>query len=173
MDQRTGPIHLTASCSSPYNKSVELERQIRLPAEFRMRFIVGRVVVLVPAFLAVVGLVGIVRPSILAPMIGVKLLLLLFVWWLASRSASKHEMFIETLGVGVRLYGIPDGVASHLVPLAGAGLIVGLFQSATRRDWRWLVVVAVICGLIGAGLLIRWIIYDRWLQAWLTSELAT
>ena len=131
--------------------------------EFKRRFLVGRVFLLVPAFWAVLTLAWIANPRAFWIMFATHLGVLAFAGWLAARSAPRHLAFAREMGLGMVRFGAPDNVRSQFLPLTGAALIVGSINGFTRHDWRWVLLALAFAGLLGAGLLVRWVLYDRWL----------
>jgi hypothetical protein len=62
-----------------------------------------------------------------------------------------------------------DAVRASILPLVGASAIIGVLMSVIKHDWRWLIVVGGIAFLLGSGLVLRWVIYDRWITALLPT----
>lgn len=131
--------------------------------EFKRRFVVGRAFLLVPAFWAVLTLAWVLNPRVFWIMLATHIGVLAFAGWLAARSAPRHLALAREMGSDMVSFGIPDNVRSHLLPLTGAVLIVGSINGFIRHDWRWVLLALALAGLLGAGLLVRWVLYERWL----------
>jgi hypothetical protein len=125
---------------------VEIDEQ-----EFKRRFVVGRVFLLVPAFWAVLTLAWIINPHVFWSLLATHIAVLAVAGWLAARSAKRHLEFAREMGPDMVTFGIPDNVRSHLFPLTGAVLIVGSINGIIRHDWRWVLLALALAGLLGEG----------------------
>jgi len=93
------------------------------------------------------------------PLIAAKYVLALgFVGWRAQQRALEERRLLEQFaGIGI------DSVYSSGVPLIAAICVLGVVLSIVSADLRWLLVVGAIGALLAIGLLLRWLVFDRWL----------
>lgn len=139
-------------------------KPFRLPEEFTRRYVASRVLILFPAMATLLVLVAIVKPAVFLPIFLAEVGFLALSVWLYFRSSARSREEIEAYAPYLGAEVVSDTLKSHLIPLTGAVIVLGVCHSISRKDWRWMVVICGIGCLIGAGLYIRWVLYDRWLH---------
>jgi hypothetical protein len=137
-------------------------RRIQLPDCFEARYVVGRSLFLVPV-----------------------LTFLLFVFWRVHSSwfwlfEIKYVIFV---GIGVwmtidkvesernsveKYWSIHSkctiSLPTEFFILTAVGLTVGAIMALVKTDWRWIAVASVLCVLMWLGLVLRSLVYYRWLN---------
>jgi hypothetical protein len=129
------------------------------------RFVASRVLWMFPSFAAIVAFTWAANSTRFPLMLLAHIGLLAFIAWLAYRQSDLERQSVEEwIHIDFRFAETRDGgIRSHWLPLSGAVLITGSIWAIIRHDARWLIVVAVVGALLGVGLVLRWVVYDRWL----------
>jgi len=131
--------------------------------EFNTRFLLGRVFLLLPVFTALLARFWTISPGKFWVSLSLYSIVLAFSTWLAIRSAPRHLALSREMGSAMVQVGVPDDVRSHVIPLGAAAVVVGTIMGLIKWDLRWLLLASIFAGLLGVGLLFRWMVYERWL----------
>ncbi len=144
----------------------------RLPQSFDNRFIAGRTLTFLPLFGTVALAVARHRTAWSLPIVVQRIAGLLFISWLAWRRAKIERPELERYANenAAWLRGLNIGKAkTDFLPACVGALLAGGIMAAVKHDVRWLVLGLLSTALIAFGLLLRWLVYDRWLDRLLSE----
>lgn len=144
----------------------------QLPAQFEVRFVVGRVLWFLPVLIAMGALVWKMDSPLRALMLAKYAIAIGLIAWTSFRKAGIERFRIERFArndLGDGPVDAIDNASSHAGPLAIALVLVGAAWSAVMTDIRWLYLTGGLGLMIGIGLGLRWLIYERWVIAQLRT----
>jgi len=125
----------------------------------------SRLVMVLPLFSTIVVFAGRIGPGKFAGMCALYGLVILGLWiFLALAVLPKFKLIIGVYGGDVLRHGLPDPVSSHVKPLGIAVLGMSAVISVVRQSWHWAPIIWALGILLALGLLMRWLIFDRWLE---------
>ena len=142
-------------------------RAVSLPLDLELRFVASRVLMFLPVFSALLWVFWRMHTAWFPLFLAKYIFLLAIVSWSAWRRSERERFSIERYAAEdpefARLHGFDRG-KDHLLPLIGAVLIIGAAWSAGKGDVRWLLLTSILGGLLALGLLLRWLVYERWVS---------
>lgn len=150
----------------------ELSRPIVLPLSFEIRFIVGRTLQFVPILTAVLVLMLRIGTPFLWLFVAKYVLFVLLLIWISHGQAEQERFSLERMAQensSVLRASNFSFLKVDLLCLVSASLLVGGTFAAWRGDARWLIVGIALGVFLTLGWLMKWLIYDRWLDGQLKN----
>ena len=145
-------------------------RRFQLPDSFETRFVVGRVLFLIPVLSLLLLVFWRIHSSWLwlfalkyVIAVGIGLNMAIKKSSESRRDIEKHPDIYTSMGFWV---------TTDILPISAAIAIVGSIVGALSRDWRWIPTTLILGGLMWFGLSLRWLIYDRWLNKELANSIS-
>lgn len=140
---------------------------ISLPDQFESRFVAGRVLWFLPVLTVLLVFFWALRTPWFPLFAGKYVLVIAFIAWQAWRKLPDEQYRVERLAdsnVTTTLMFGGTRPIYELLPLGLATILCGAIWAIVRTDIRWFLVCLILGGLIGVGVVLRWLIYDRWIE---------
>lgn len=150
----------------------EFSRPFVLPLSFEFRFIVSRALQFVPVLTAVLILFIRIGTPFLWLFVAKYVLSIFLILWISNDQAEQERFSLERMAqensrvLRASNFGF---LKVDLLCLVSASLLVGGTFAAWRGDARWLIVGIALGVFLTLGWLLKWLLYDRWLDGQLKN----
>lgn len=147
---------------------IRYKKPVVFPDSLEFRFVVGRLLMFLPVFCGMAVLFWAFKPSLFLLFAGKYIFILALIAWWAVRKAESERMSIENWARrDARFTATINRLErrTDLLCLCGALASVAITYPLMHGDLRRIVVVVWLAILLLGGWLLRWLVWDRWLQS--------